>query len=220
MYLVAGSLTIIWAFVILFCMDSDPIRARHLNEREKYIAVSRMRSNNAGVRNTHMKKDQVIELFLDVKFWLNVIMALCLYIANGPLSSFVPILINHMGFSGLNSLLLTMPLGAIVGSATLIVGYLAGKLHNMKLYLVAICTAVTLLSAALMWGLPTSNIGGRLFAVYILGIYNCGYSVLMTVQIANTSGYTKRSLSSAGIHVGYCLGKFSCPSQLADFGLT
>lgn len=70
MYIVAGSITLLWAFVILFFLPPDPIRAKGFSERERYIAVSRMRSNNTGVRNTHFKGKQVIELLMDEKFWL------------------------------------------------------------------------------------------------------------------------------------------------------
>jgi hypothetical protein len=33
----------------------------------------------------------------------------------------------------------------------------------------------------------------------------------MGLQIANTAGYTKRSVTSSGIFVGYCLGNFVGP---------
>ncbi|KAL9560685.1 hypothetical protein ACKAV7_015176 [Fusarium commune] len=61
MFIFAGCITIAWAFVILFCMDPDPITARHLSDREKFIVVSRLRVNNSGVRNKHFKKEQVFE---------------------------------------------------------------------------------------------------------------------------------------------------------------
>ncbi|KAL4988559.1 hypothetical protein BDW68DRAFT_176839 [Aspergillus falconensis] len=38
-----------------------------------------------------------------------------------------------------------------------------------------------------------------------------GYAVLMGLQIANIAGYTKRSLSSSGLYIGYCLGNFVGP---------
>ena len=50
-----------------------------------------------------------------------------------------------------------------------------------------------------------------LLAVYILASYGGGYAVLMSMQIANTAGYTKRSVSSSGMFVGYCLGTCSTP---------
>lgn len=64
MYLVAGIVTMLWSIVILFYMPPDPIRARGLTERERYIAVARMRSNNAGVRNKYFKSEQVLEVRL------------------------------------------------------------------------------------------------------------------------------------------------------------
>lgn len=84
MYLVAGSLTIIWSFVILFLLPPDPIRMKGLNERERFIAVARMRVNNAGVRNTHFKKDQALEVLMDIRFWIVFAMAFLIMIANGP----------------------------------------------------------------------------------------------------------------------------------------
>lgn len=35
--------------------------------------------------------------------------------------------------------------------------------------------------------------------------------MLMGLQIANTAGYTKRSFTSSGIFMGYCLGNFTGP---------
>ena len=84
MYLVAGSITIIWSAVIFWYMPPDPIRMKGLSDRERYIAVARMRVNNAGVRNTHFKIAQLWEVLVDVKFWLVFAMAFLIMIANGP----------------------------------------------------------------------------------------------------------------------------------------
>ena len=90
MYIFAGAITIIWSAVIYFFMPPDPIRAKGFNERERYIAVARLRSNNSGVRNTHFKIAQLWELCLDIRFWLAFAMAFLLMIANGPVSTFIP----------------------------------------------------------------------------------------------------------------------------------
>lgn len=206
MYLVAGAITILWAFVILFFMPPDPVRAKGFNDREKYIAVARMRENNAGVRNTHFKIEQLYELLRDVKFWLVFVMAFCMLVANGPISTFTPIIINQLGFSGLNSLLLMMPAGFVTGTVCLTTPYLAYKFPGWRAYLVTITVSGTVLSSLLLWQLPINYIGGRLFAIYILACYGGGYGVLMSLQVANTAGYTKKSLASSGMFIGYCLG--------------
>ena len=65
-----------------------------------------------------------------------------------------------------------------------------------------------LLLFILFWQLPQNAKGGLLFACYILASFGGGYAVLMGLQVANTAGYTKRSVTSSGIFVGYCLGRF------------
>lgn len=76
MYYFAGSLTIVWGLLLLMVLPPDPIRAKGFDRREQYILVARLRCNNSGIRNTHLKLDQVKELLLDVKFWLTFFMAL------------------------------------------------------------------------------------------------------------------------------------------------
>ena len=188
MYIVAGAVTVIWSFLILFFMPPDPIRAKRFSDRERYIAVARMRINNAGVRNTHFKREQLFELLTDVKFWLVFAMAFLILVANGPVSTFTPIIISDLGFSTLNSLLLIMPAGAIIGTVELMTPWIAMKWTGLRAYLVAITVSVTLLAILLLWQLPQTATGGKLFAVYILAFYGGGYAVLMSMQIANTAG--------------------------------
>lgn len=197
-------------------MPPDPVRAKRFTEREHYIAVARLRVNNSGVRNTHFKKEQLYELLLDVRFWLAFGMAFLMLVANGPVSTFTPIIINDLGFSGLNSLLLVMPAGFIIGCIELAAPFCAMKFPGWRAYLVAITVCLTILASLLLWQLPQSATGAKLFAVYILASYGGGYAVLMSLQIANTAGYTKRSCASSGMFVGYCLGKYAQMALIAQ----
>ena len=93
-YLIAGSITVLWPFVILFFMPTDPIRARGFSGRERYIAVPRMKENNSGVRNKHFKIAQIWESLYDIKLRLIFSIAFLMMIANGPVSSFIHIIIS------------------------------------------------------------------------------------------------------------------------------
>lgn len=206
MYYFAGGLTITWGILLYFVLPPDPIRAKGFDERERYILVARLRSNNSGVRNTHIKMDQVREVLTDIKFWLLAAIAFLCMIANGPISTFVPLIIEGFGFNTLDSLLLIMPAGCTAGTLMLIFSYLAMKHPGIRTWLVAIGQLGTTLAALLLWKLPDSAKGGLLFACYTLPSVGAGYAVLMGLQIANTAGYTKRSVASSGLFVGYCLG--------------
>ncbi|PGH01141.1 hypothetical protein AJ79_08012 [Helicocarpus griseus UAMH5409] len=211
MYIVAGAITILWAVVIYFFMPPDPIRAKGFTERERYIAVARMRANNSGVRNTHFKIEQVWEALSDLKFLLVFAASFLLMIANGPVSSFIPIIINSFGFNPLDSLLLTLPAGFVAGTIELIVCLVAYKYANIRTWLVVICELGTIMSSLLLWRLPRDEKGGLLFGTYFLACFGGAYAILMGLQVANTAGYTKRSVTSSGIFIGYCLGNFVGP---------
>lgn len=215
MYLVAGAVTVIWGISIWFLLPTDPIRTRKFGEREKYIAVARLRTNNTGVKNTHLKTDQIWELLLDVKFWIIFSIAFLAMIANGPISSFLPIIIESFGFSGLDSLLLIMPIGFYAGCMQLLLPYLAYKYRNIRTYLVFMAQIGTIVSCLLLWLLPLRSKGGLLFACIILPSTGAGYAVLMGMQVANTAGYTKRTVASSGIFIGYC-----CVSSTQNLGMS
>lgn len=82
MYHFAGAITIVWGILLYFIIPPDPVRVKGFNERERYILVARLRSNNSGVRNKHFKGGQAVELLLDVKFWLMFSTAFLSMIAN------------------------------------------------------------------------------------------------------------------------------------------
>ncbi|KAH7357504.1 major facilitator superfamily domain-containing protein [Pyrenochaeta sp. MPI-SDFR-AT-0127] len=211
MYLFAGALTIVWGIALWWLLPPDPVRARGFNERQRYISVARLRSNNSGVRNTHFKKEQVIELLFDEKFWLMFAIAFLSMIANGPISTFIPIIINSFGFTTVKSLLLVMPAGAYAGTLQLVVPWLCYKFTGLRSWAIFGCQMGTTLAALLLWLLPRSQTGALLFACYILPSVGGGYAVLMGLGLANTAGYTKRTVASSGIYIGYCLGNFVGP---------
>lgn len=214
MYYFAGSITMAWGLALWWALPPDPVRVRGYSERERYILVARLRSNNAGVRNTHLKVGQIKELLLDSKFWTVFAISFLSMIANGPISTFIPILIKGFGFNELNSLLLMMPTGAFAGTMQLILPYLAFRFNNIRTYLICVAQVITMVAALLLWLLPIEETGGLLFAVIILPGVGAGYAVLMGLAIANTAGYTKKSVASSGMYIGYCLGTFGSFSRL------
>ncbi|OBT52226.1 hypothetical protein VE04_07541, partial [Pseudogymnoascus sp. 24MN13] len=211
MYLVAGAIPVLWALVIYLYLPTDPIKAKGFSDRERYIAVARLRKNNTGIRNTHFKAAQAVECMLDPLFWSLFFMAALLMIANGPASTFIPIIVSGFGYSPLNSLLLVMPAGAVIGTVQLCACYAALRLHNTRTWIIVICQLTTVLACLLLWQLPRNEKGGLLFAVYILSSFGGSYAVVMGLAVANTAGYTKRSISSAGLFLGSCIGNIIGP---------
>ncbi|QPG97371.1 hypothetical protein C2857_006217 [Epichloe festucae Fl1] len=211
MFYFAGGMTIAWGILLLFILPADPIRAKGLEPRERYVLVARLRTNNSGVRNTHYKMNQALELAGDPKFWIIFSISFLCMFANAPLSTFVPLIVKGFGYSNLQSLLLFIPVGAWSGTFQLIFCYLAMTYPGIRTWLIFIAQMVTTLAALLLWVLPLSAKGALVFATCFLSTLGGGYVVLMGLQLANTAGYTKRSIASSGLYVGYCFGNFVGP---------
>lgn len=211
MFICAGGVTVLWSFVVLFFLPGDPTRASGFSERERYIAVARLQSNNTGVRNVHFKGSQILDALSDLRFWLVIFIALLTMIANGPQSTFQAIIVNGFGFTPLVSLLLLTPFGFIIGTIQLVGPYLAFKYKNVRTYIVITCQCLTIISSLLLWLLPRSELGGLLLGVYFLGSFGGAYVTLMIIQVANTAGYTKRAFTSAGIFIAYSVGNVIGP---------
>lgn len=69
-FLLVGCVTIAWSAVVYFFLPSNPLEAKRLSPREKYIIIQRKAADNTGVENKIFKPKQVKEAFLDAKTWL------------------------------------------------------------------------------------------------------------------------------------------------------
>lgn len=68
-FLFCGLLTVAYAFVVLFLMPDSPMKAKYLTERERFIAVERLRANQMGIQSGEWKWEQVWETLIDFKTW-------------------------------------------------------------------------------------------------------------------------------------------------------
>lgn len=68
-FIIFGIIGLLWAAVLWVFMPDTPLTASFLNERERQIAVERLRENRTGIQNKDFKKDQFIEAFKDPKVW-------------------------------------------------------------------------------------------------------------------------------------------------------
>jgi hypothetical protein len=55
--------------MFIFLPDS-PVTAKGLSDRERRVAVERLRGNQTGIENKHLKPYQIKEAFLDYKLYL------------------------------------------------------------------------------------------------------------------------------------------------------
>lgn len=60
----------LYSVLVLIFMPDSPMEAKFLGEREKVIAVERLRANQMGIISREWRWDHVWETLLDVKTWI------------------------------------------------------------------------------------------------------------------------------------------------------
>jgi MFS family permease len=93
-FIIIGALCCSWGIVIGIFMPDSPVTAKFLNDREKRIAVERLKSNQTGIENKHLKPYQVWEAFTDIKLYLFFTLGVVGNIPNGGISNFGTLIIK------------------------------------------------------------------------------------------------------------------------------
>lgn len=193
--------------VLIFLPDS-PATATFLNERERKIAIERIRSTQGGTVQHSFKRDQIKETLQDVKTWLVVAISLISSIPNGGLSNFTSLLIRGFGYTSRQSLLLQMPGGLVAFLTTIGVCFLASvKKQRMLPILVAVCP--TIFGAVLLVAFdvdPNKYKSGAIVAIVLVSMYGSSLAVLYSWTAANVAGSSKKACTNGLLMTAFGLG--------------
>lgn len=58
---------------------------------------------------------------------------------------------------------------------------------------------------------PDSQRAGRYICYLLTGPYNAAFVLILSLQIANTAGHTKKVVTNAVLFLGYCTGNIAGP---------
>ncbi|KAK4057065.1 hypothetical protein OIO90_001965 [Microbotryomycetes sp. JL221] len=212
LYLFLGGLTIIWAVVFYVMIPDSPVSARFLNERQKYVAVERLRANQAGITSKQFKWSQVWDSLKDPKTLLLAIMIFCMASPNGAIGSFTPLVIqNSYGASARRTVLLLMPAATVSGVSNLLAGALTYLVPNTRCAAIIFLGLVTLMGAALEWKLPFSNKEGLLAALYLMSAFSGALGTTTGLVTSNTAGASRKTLVGSIVFMFLNLSNIAAP---------
>lgn len=179
LYLLTGTINILWSIFLYFTLPDNPMNARFLTEEEKYYATNRLAENRTGVatEDATWKWDQAIEALLDVKVWLVFFFNIAINVPNGGLVTFGSIIIKGLGFNALESSLLTMPFGLFCTFGAWAFSFVAGKWHNRRTVVAALACLLPVIGTAMVYGIPRSIVPAQMFGLYLMYLYwrKCPY---------------------------------------------
>ncbi|SCV04785.1 LANO_0G12354g1_1 [Lachancea nothofagi CBS 11611] len=218
LFIVTGIITIVVGFAIFFHIPDDPSKAWFLSEREKFMVVERIRSNQQGFGNHHIKWYQVKEAFTDVRTWLYFIFSVGSNIPNGGLTNFMNILIkNDFGYSTSQSLLMTMPTGAVELVVCPLFGYLSVISAKRKVPFLqyrlswAIISALISVLATCLLAFANSSPKTKLAGAYLLYVSPISFICVLSIISSNTLGFSKKWTVSSINLVSYAAANLAGP---------
>ncbi|KAJ5537794.1 hypothetical protein N7494_007273 [Penicillium frequentans] len=189
-FLFCGLLTVCYSFVVLIFMPDSPMEANCLSDREKFIAVERLRANQMGIVSREWRWDHVIP--------------------SGGISSFGNLILESFGYTNFQSILFNLPLGVIQIIAILGGGWLATRFRTKGVIIVLFATLASI-GTILLLVVPRSNKGVLLFGYYLVSTLAAITPMVYAWEAQNTAGDTKRKCTSAVVLVGMCTGNVIGP---------
>ncbi|KAJ5702023.1 hypothetical protein N7488_009571 [Penicillium malachiteum] len=98
-FLIIGALCTAWGIIMFIFLPDSPVTAPQLSDREKRLAVERLRDNQTGIENKNLKPRQILEAISDWKVWIFFLLGFSGNIPNGGISNFGTLIIKGFGFT-------------------------------------------------------------------------------------------------------------------------
>lgn len=211
-FIFVGVMTCLTAPFVYWLVDSDVASARFFDEREKAMAIERLRANQTGTGSNEFKWAHVWEMIYDVKSYLFLSMTLLLNIGAAVTTAFGPTLIANFGFDKYVTSLLNLPFGALQFICIIVASYAAAKWKYkapvLAMFMVPVVAGLAMLYAEGISKNLRQSVA--LTGYYVLAFLFGGNPLIVSWMIANTAGQTKKSavmsLFNAGSAVGNIVG--------------
>lgn len=150
-YYFCGSLTIAWGFIVMAILPASPLQpGPFFTASERDILVRRFEQNPYARDRQSFKKDQCIEALLDIRTYIYLFMATMTYMCNGAVTAFGTLIIKSIGYTGLQSIALGIPGGAVTCITIYFFTYLADKYKNIRTYLFPLSCIPVVVGAIVM----------------------------------------------------------------------
>ncbi|KAK8173094.1 MFS transporter [Phyllosticta citrichinensis] len=216
-FLAIGLATVATGWAVCVWLPDSPVQARRFRDAEKVAVLLRIRDNQSGTQNKHLKRDQVVEAFADVRVWLMCLSMMLIAIPNGGIANFNNILLTTLcaslplGYSNREALAFDAPTGLISGIFILALGHLSDR-HNNRSTITILCLLPTIAAGFLMYYLVDPSTGHPrskpllLLASLLSGSYNASFMILLAWSASNVAGHSKKVTVNALALVCLSLG--------------
>ncbi|RMD42149.1 hypothetical protein DV735_g3013, partial [Chaetothyriales sp. CBS 134920] len=210
-FLAMGAVSFAWGIFLFFFLPDSPTTCWYFSERERFICVQRVKTNDTGVEDKTTKWYQVRECVQDPKTWLLAIFACAQNICNGGLVTFAAIIVKGLGYSNFKTILLGMPTGVIATGWQFLLAFFCARVPNSRCATIAFGNIFPIICAVLMWKLPREHKTALLGSYYAFYSYWAPYTLSNSLPMANVSGHSKKVTMNGIFFLSYCIGNIIGP---------
>jgi cyanate permease len=104
-----------------------------------------------------------------------------------------------------------VPYGAFIALSILTCVFLNDRFNNKRCLFILIFLCPNIAGAFGLRFVPTERHVGRYICYLLTGPYNAAFVLILSLQIANTAGHTKKVVTNAVLFLGYCTGNIAGP---------
>ncbi|PIL29690.1 MFS general substrate transporter [Ganoderma sinense ZZ0214-1] len=197
-FLCEGLMTVVIAVILFFYMYDYPENATFLTDAERVWLLETLKLDSAA-GSKKFKRKFIVQAIKEPKAYLFASLFFLSAIPGASFSTFLPTIINGMGFSSTQAQILTIPPNIAGCFFTLCISYLSDKKHFRGPFILAWCP-VAILGYALLIGTRTLA-AQYLGSVLVLG----GIIPCVAMQLSWTGGNFAGELKRAVV-IGMVLG--------------
>lgn len=213
LYLVVGALNIIMGVYVLFFIPSEPLSAKQLTAKEKYVLLSKLTEGKIAVNAHKIKMNQIVELLIDPQSWLYLIISATISFSSSTISSFSAKDIVSFGFTSKEAALLNMPSGVVSILSSCVSTYFIMK-GTTRYIAICVLLVPAVCGGALMSYLPKDNKAGLLIGIYMINFITAPLAIVYTWAAANVAGSTKKiGINTLFISIGFAIGNITGPQS-------
>ncbi|KAF4432309.1 Allantoate permease [Colletotrichum fructicola Nara gc5] len=210
LFLVLGLITVLTGAFNLWYLPDNQANAKFLDDRQRLIAIERIRDNFQGIGSRVWKWDQFREAFRDPRTYLYALFSFLMNIPNGGITTFGSIIVNSFGFNARLSLLLGAPSGLFDIGGKLLFTWLSDKYMDRTLF-AFIAIMFPLIGGIMMITIPLSSKGALLLGYWMISVSGSSWGLVMVAISNNTLGYTKKVTVNSLQIIAYAAGNWIGP---------
>jgi hypothetical protein len=116
----------------------------------------------------------------------------------------------------MDTLLVQMIGGAFQIVFVFMSAYGSSKLKNTRTLWMALMTVFALIGAIMIREIDNDHIWARFMGYCLIIAFSANFPLTFAMITANTSGYTKKSVTASMVLIGYCIGNIIGPQFMFD----